>query len=604
MFNDEPEKQKPIIDYNYYSDEEDQIKDKEVELIEKNESQITNFGKKGRMIIDHKMKNQIKGFNKTQVIDDSDDESSIIGPCLPSINKKHLDNFNIPIKNSIELTHTKGKDVTSVDVDKNGLLMISSSGDGSIKFWDYLALDRSKKSTKTISVCEDYSISNVEFNSTGGFILCCTSDSQAKIYRRDGNFEVQCFKGDLYMSDINQTKGHTLPICDGHFHPREKHLFITSSRDSTIRLWDMNSPKIGVMRELKQNLIFRAKTLKNHKIAVNSCTYSSYGNSIIGGVNDGSLQIWDIRKNYKPDIVISNAHINNETITKLNVLEDNYTIISRGSEDKVKVYDIRNYSKPTFELSNLPYYHDKSSMSVSPCESVLLVLVSVNDRTAPSNIKFFDIKTFSEISELKVCSEILVSSKWSQALNQIIIGSNEGRIVNYYNPSNDDEQPKGIEIGTFKKIREKEVDDFKFAQPIFTPLEGPLFDTEYFDSKELKNTLIPEIEQKSTTGASRPIQGPNSKGFKSHTLLQSVENIHHRKLYEDIDIVQLLQKYDNVNNESAYKNTMPKSIFDTTTKDEKEVEYYKKIDRKTCTACGLKNCTCNRTIFQREIKKK
>ena len=53
-------------------------------------------------------------------------------------------------------------------------------------------------------------------------------------------------KGDNYLVDINNTHGHTYPLTDGKFHPNLKNIFITSSRDGTIRNWDIYSNIHGI----------------------------------------------------------------------------------------------------------------------------------------------------------------------------------------------------------------------------------------------------------------------------------------------------------------------------------------------------------------------
>lgn len=46
-------------------------------------------------------------------------------------------------------------------------------------------------------------------------------------------------RGDMYIKDVLQTKGHTASINGGCFHPDHSDVFVTCSDDSTIRLWDM-----------------------------------------------------------------------------------------------------------------------------------------------------------------------------------------------------------------------------------------------------------------------------------------------------------------------------------------------------------------------------
>lgn len=47
---------------------------------------------------------------------------------------------------------------------------------------------------------------------------------------------------------------------------------------------------------------------------------------------------------------------------------------------------------------------------------------------------------------------------------------------------------------------------------------------------------------------------------------------------------------------------MPKPIFGEGSK-EIEYKYYENQNKNTCTACGLKFCTCNKNIFQLSLPK-
>ena len=178
---------------------------------------------------------------------------------------------SIPISHLVELTHTEFKAVNSLDIDRSGNRLITGSFDGTIKIWDFNNMTRRPAPIQTIECCLGFPVLGVSWAPSGGFFLACTGDCQAKVYDRDGNFEIGCLKGDNYLHDINNTKGHTYPLTDGKFHPKERNLFITSSRDSTIREWDIYSKPMGIDQEIMQSTVLRAKTFKHHKITVNSC---------------------------------------------------------------------------------------------------------------------------------------------------------------------------------------------------------------------------------------------------------------------------------------------------------------------------------------------
>ena len=370
-------------------------------------------------IIDTEQENSTKTHSKTGFQEEdsdasnSDEKDAAEDEENPSLESK------IPISHLVELTHTPNKAINSLDIDRSGNRMISGSLDGTIKIWDFNNLTRKPTAFQTIEACEGYPVLTVSWAPSGGFFLACTGDCQAKVFDRDGNYEIGCLKGDNYLHDINNTKGHTYPLTDGKFHPRERNLFITSSRDSTIREWDIYSKPMGIDQEIMQSTILRAKTFKNHKICVNSCAYSNDGSIIVGGINDGSLQFWYRRGScWKPDLHIPDAHVKDTEITSVKFFEDNIRFLSRGSDSTMRMWDLRRPKKPLFVWEDLPSFSVNTGLTMSPDESILVTGTSVKRGHENSNLVFFSSYNYEKIKSIPVCSNSLVSMIWNDKINQ------------------------------------------------------------------------------------------------------------------------------------------------------------------------------------------
>ena len=340
--------------------------------------------------------------------DDSDDEEM----------EDNLEN-SIPLSHVVELEHEPGKTINSIDIDRSGNRLVTGCYDGTVKIWDFTSLTRRPSAFTAVDAGEGFAVLSVSWAPSGGFFLAATGDCQAKVYDRDGNYEIGCLKGDNYLHDISHTKGHTYPLTDGKWHPLERNLFITSARDSTIRIWDIYAKPMGIDQELMQVNILRAKTFKNHKIPVTCCNFSKDGKFIVGGVNDGSLQFWSLRSGYwRPDIYIPDAHEPNTEITSILFCEDNLRFFTRGNDCTLKMWDLRRAKKPLYVWEDIPCFSTKTGIALSPDESIVMTGTSVRKGQDYSSLLFFSTFNYEKIKEQKVSRSSVVDMIWNEKINQ------------------------------------------------------------------------------------------------------------------------------------------------------------------------------------------
>jgi hypothetical protein len=63
---------------------------------------------------------------------------------------------------------------------------------------------------------------SLQFSNTGDRVLVAAGNSQAKIYTRDGLPLSECIKGDMYLTDMNNTKGHISSLGNAAWDPTSK----------------------------------------------------------------------------------------------------------------------------------------------------------------------------------------------------------------------------------------------------------------------------------------------------------------------------------------------------------------------------------------------
>jgi len=388
-----------------------------------------SFDKKKNLI---KKRNTInsKSEEKTNSNMQVEKEDDIEEFCEESENSENSDNYSdensendlenqIPISHMVELEHSPGKAINSLDIDRSGNRLVTGSYDGTVKIWDFTSLTRRPSPFMTVDAGEGFAVLSVSWAPSGGFFLAATGDCQAKVYDRDGNYEIGCLKGDNYLHDISHTKGHTYPLTDGKWHPMERNIFITSARDSTIRIWDIYAKPMGIDQELMQVSILRAKTFKNHKIPITCCNFSKDGKFIVGGVNDGSVQFFSSKNSYwKPDIYIPEAHEPNSEITSILFCEDNTRFFTRANDSTLKMWDLRRAKKPVFTWDDIPCFSTKTGICLSPDESFVATGTSVKKGQDFSKINFYSTFNYEKVKELKVSKSSVVDLIWNERINQ------------------------------------------------------------------------------------------------------------------------------------------------------------------------------------------
>ncbi|MCQ2818757.1 MAG: hypothetical protein MJ252_15935, partial [archaeon] len=214
MNNNDEEEPKPLVSYAFIpKDEKDQKPDILDELVKEYNSKnkiplqfgqnknVLNSEIKDKINEHHQFKEPISNKNNIDLEEDDD----IIGPSLPKDFKmEEEDNKElnisdiIPVSHIVEFPHTKDKSLTCLDIDPSANLLATGSYDGTVKIWDFNSMTRRPEANHTINCTdeEEFPVLALSWSSSGGFLLVCCGDCQAKVLSRDGNTEISCLKGD------------------------------------------------------------------------------------------------------------------------------------------------------------------------------------------------------------------------------------------------------------------------------------------------------------------------------------------------------------------------------------------------------------------------
>lgn len=107
-------------------------------------------------------------------------------------------------------------------------------------------MNRLIKPFKDFKPFDGHPVRALSHSPSGEKFLCCCGNNQAKVFTSDGSKHHSTIRGDMYILDMANTRGHVASINDGKWHPQSEALFITASQDGTIRQWDCSVDPVGI----------------------------------------------------------------------------------------------------------------------------------------------------------------------------------------------------------------------------------------------------------------------------------------------------------------------------------------------------------------------
>ncbi|XP_017344651.1 WD repeat-containing protein 70 isoform X4 [Ictalurus punctatus] len=321
--------------------------------------------------------------------DDDDDDDSMEEEDDDPVKK-------IPDTHEITLQHGT-KTVSALGLDTSGARLVTGGFDFDVKFWDFAGMDAALQAFRSLQPCECHQIKSLQYSITGDVILVVAGNAQAKVLDRDGFQVLECTKGDQYIVDMANTKGHTAMLNSGCWHPKIKEEFLTCSNDGTVRTWDLNNEK-------KHKSVFKPRSVQGKRVTPTCCTYSRDGKLIAAGCQDGTIQIWDRNLSVHTKFHCRQAHAVGSDTSCLTFSYDGTTLASRGGDDTLKTWDIRNFKKPLNVATGLCSFFPMTDCCFSPDDKLLVTGTSVKRDQGNGKLVFFDRESFKKVYEIEVAS--------------------------------------------------------------------------------------------------------------------------------------------------------------------------------------------------------
>ncbi|XP_026995159.2 WD repeat-containing protein 70 isoform X4 [Tachysurus fulvidraco] len=399
------------------------------------------------------------GFSRTTAADDDDDDDDTMEEDEDDDPVK-----KIPDTHEITLQHGT-KTVSALGLDPSGARLVTGAFDYEVKFWDFAGMDAALNAFRSLQPCECHQIRSLQYSVTGDVILVVAGNAQAKVLDRDGFQVLECIKGDQYIVDMANTKGHTAMLNSGCWHPKIKEEFLTCSNDGTVRTWDLNNEK-------KHKSVFKPRSMQGKRVIPTCCTYSRDGKLIAAGCQDGTIQIWDRNLSVHTKFHCRQAHAVGSDTSCLAFSYDGTKLASRGGDDTLKTWDIRNFKKPLNVATGLCSYFPMTDCCFSPDDKLLVTGTSVKRDQGNGKLVFFDRESFKKVYEIEVASTSVVRCLWHPKLNQIMVGTGSGLAKVYYDPV---KSQRGAKLCVVKSNRKEKQAETLTQDYIITPHALPMF---------------------------------------------------------------------------------------------------------------------------------
>lgn len=361
--------------------------------------------------------------------DDSDESSS--------------DGDEYPVSHELVLkTHSRA--IATASLDPAGGRLATASLDCNINLYDFASMTPTTlrafrtvdphSSKRSAADSESHPVHHIEFNPlSGGAFLCVSAHPQARVMSRDGEVLTVFVKGDMYLRDMHNTKGHISEITTGTWHPTDKSLCVTAGTDSTLRIWDVNNK-----RSQKEVVVFKSKAAgsagRSKMTAVAWKGAPSGGSNIlVSSALDGTLIMYGGNGPFaRPAGRVSDAHKPQTWTGGIDISSDGRMVVTRGGDDLVKLWDTRKFTSPLVSVAHpsTSDHHPTSNIRYSPNSTSIITGSATGHLHVlnPGNLRPEHVTPITPGSPL-------ITVEWHPKINQIVTGSANAETHVLYSPA-------------------------------------------------------------------------------------------------------------------------------------------------------------------------
>ncbi|KAH8148092.1 uncharacterized protein LAJ45_07856 [Morchella importuna] len=337
------------------------------------------------------------------------------------------DEDEYPISHEIALKdHTKP--VSTISLDPSGTRIATGSHDYLVKLWDFPSMSRDHlHAFRSLEPSESHHIHSALFShaDSGQSLLVVPAAPQAKILSRDGDTLVEFVKGDMYLRDMHNTKGHVSELTAGAWHPTDRGVVVTAGTDSTVRIWDVEKKR-------------------QHRDIMNLIATVALDGVLALYAGDGPYS--------RPAMEVRDAHKRETWTGGIAFSHDGRMLVTRGQDGDIKLWDTRKLKTPiTTRTDFATPLHPEANIVFSPNSTTLIT----GDTSGTLHI--LSAATLRTEHALPVTpGSPLIATTWHPRINHILTGSANGELHALYSPTL---STKGALLVVAKAPRKRHIDD-------------------------------------------------------------------------------------------------------------------------------------------------
>ncbi|KAF6259467.1 WD40 repeat-like protein [Scenedesmus sp. NREL 46B-D3] len=537
--------------------------------------------------------------------DVDDDDADMAGPPRPAAGSDdeseeddeqedvEEDPYQLPIGHEVALQgHERA--VSCLDIEHSGNRLVSGSLDYTLRIFDFNGMKSDLRSFREFTPSDGHPVLAVSWSPTGDAFLCVTGSAQPRFYDRDGKLLGECARGDMYIRDMKNTKGHITGCSGGCWHPIDRYTAVTSSEDGTVRIWDTNN--------ILQKTVVRPTTPSASRVGVTTCAYNSDGKLLAAGMLDGTIQVWGVGGKFgtsaavgivlppsaqmvekqgwsyvsRPNQIMRKAHEAQNEVSSLAFSQDDRLLASRSTDGSLKLWDLRAFKSPLAAWDDLPTNYATTNVTFSPDERLLLTGTgAVGPAAAAAGggggaVVFVDVRELKEVRRVGMPSSV-AAVKWHGRLNQIFagVGDKRGGATRVLYDTTTSERGALLAVG--RAPRQASMFDAGLPLVIKTPHALPMYkeDTGRKRSRD-KARMDPIKSRKPDPGATAGLGRAGRIGATGGTLLTQHLLKTRGKLQSvdtEMDPREAILRHANTKDDqismltAAYAKTQPKPVF-------------------------------------------